>query len=53
MNAREALARAAHCRDVARQVTDEQTQKDLVTLAAEYEALADRLARDTPSETKQ
>jgi hypothetical protein len=52
MNAREALARAAHYRDIARQVTDEQTQKGLLALAAEYEALAERLARDTPSETQ-
>jgi hypothetical protein len=52
MNAREALARAAHYRDVARQVTDEQTQKGLLALAAKYEALAERLTRDTPSETK-
>lgn len=52
INAREALARAAHHRDVARQVTDELTQKGLLALAAKYEALAERLARDTPSETK-
>jgi hypothetical protein len=34
-------------------MTDEQTSEGLLALAAEYEVLAERLARGTPSENKE
>jgi hypothetical protein len=46
----EARARAAHYRQLAGQMTDAQTQEGLFHLAAEYEALAEKIA-DEPSDT--
>ena len=50
MTADEARARAAHYRQLARQMTDAQTQEGLLHLAAEYEAFAEKIA-DKPSDT--
>jgi hypothetical protein len=52
MTGDEAHARAAHYRDLAWLVTDEQTREGLLALAAEYEAFAERLAQD-PAATKE
>ena len=43
MTAEEARARAARYRQLAREVTDDQMREGLLELAAEYEALAERL----------
>jgi hypothetical protein len=48
MTADEARARAAHYRQIARQITDAHTQESLIRLADEYEALAEKIA-DKPS----
>lgn len=50
MTADEARVRAAHYRQLARQMTDAQTQEGLLHLAAEYEAFAEKIA-DEPSDT--
>ena len=44
MTADEALARAGHYRQLARQMTDAQTQEGLLHLAAEYDAFAETIA---------
>lgn len=45
--------KAAHYRDIARLITDEQTKEGLLALAAEYEAFAERRAGDAPPETQE
>ena len=44
MTTDEARARAAHYRQIARQITDAHTQEGLIRLADEYEALAEKIA---------
>ena len=53
MTGHDAQTKAAHYRDIARLITDEQTKEGLLALAAEYEAFAERLAGDTPPETQE
>jgi hypothetical protein len=43
MTADEARARAVHYRQIARQMTDPQAQEGLLRLAADYEALAEKI----------
>jgi hypothetical protein len=45
MTADEARARAVHYRQIARQMTDPQTEEGLLQLAADYEALAEKIDR--------
>ena len=48
MTAGDARARAAHCREIARQMTDAQAREGLLELAAEYETLAEKIADEPP-----
>ncbi len=43
MTADEARARAAHYRQIARQITDPATQEGLLQLAADYDACAEKI----------